>query len=212
MNKKPLVVSFYTEGSLYEKEAENLIKSCKKFNLDYDVVSVPNKGSWSANCCFKPEFLLKKLEEHNRPLIWMDADSIFNKNPVFFNDCNADVALRINDNVPVDDKTKILTRTIFLNATLSTKKLLQFWKKECERCLALNKIVFDQVCLRKVVLHYPTIVEIKRLPISYIYTIDNPNDRENIDEEAVIVHYQVSRLHKNTIDEEATLTSSRKTS
>ena len=207
MKKKPLVVSYYNENTPYEKEAQDLIASCKKFDLDYDIVSVPNLGSWSANCCYKPEFLLAKLEEHDRPLIWTDADSIFNKEPILFNECYADVAMRVNDHVAPDDNAKVLTGTLFFNTTASSKKLLTLWKKECERHMSSGKeTVLDQVCLRKVILHYPTIVEMKRLPISYVYIVDNPHDRANVHEDAVVVHYQASRLYRKMIDGEVTST------
>lgn len=190
MSKRPLVVSYYTKNTAYEKEAQELITSCKKFGLEYDIVAVPTRGSWSANCCYKPEFLLEKLEQHQRPLIWTDADSIFVQKPLLFDECHADVALRINDNVAHDDKAKILSSTLFFNNTASAKKLLQLWKKECERHLAQHDMVLDQVCLRKVILHYPTIVEMKRLPLSYVYAVDNPQDRAHVADKAVIVHYQ----------------------
>ena len=203
MNKKPLIVSFYTEGTLYEKEALDLVASLDKLGLEHEVVAAPNKGSWSANCCYKPEFLLAKLEEHNRPLIWTDADSIFVQKPTFLEECYADVALRINDHLPVEDKGKILTGTFFVNNTPSAKKLLQLWKRECERLLERKYgLVFDQVALRKVVLHYPTIVEMKRLPQTYLIIADSRKDK--IEDDAVVVHYQASRLNQKIIDQELT--------
>lgn len=203
MNKKPLIVSFYTKETLYEKEALDLTASLDKLGLEHEVVGVPNRGSWSANCCYKPEFLLAKLEEHKRPLIWTDADSVFVQKPTFLEECYADVALRINDNLPIEDKAKILTGTFFVNNTASAKKLLQLWKRECERLLdRKDGLVFDQVALRKVVLHYPTIVEMKRLPKTYLVIADSRKDK--VEEDAVVVHYQASRLNQKIMDEELT--------
>lgn len=203
MNQSPLVVSYYTEGTPYEKEAQDLKASCEKFNLEYEILPVPNLGSWSANCCHKAEFLLKKLEEHKRPLIWTDADSVFMQTPKLLLECHADVALRINDYVEINDKAKILTGTMFFNNTASSKKLLQLWKKECEKLLQnSNTIVFDQVALRKVVLHYPTIVEMKRLPISYVFIVDNPEDKNRVHSDVVVAHYQASRINQKIIDGE----------
>jgi hypothetical protein len=204
LDKKPLIVSFYTKDTLYEKEAGDLIASLKKLDLEHEVVAAPNKGSWSANCCYKPEFLLEKLEEHKRPLIWTDADSVFMQRPTLLEDCHADVALRINDHVPVEDKAKMLTATFFINNTASAKKLLQLWKRECERLLARkgNELVFDQVALKKVVLHYPTIVEIKRLPRNYLLIVDTPEDKKVPQEEAVVVHYQASGSPQKMMEHE----------
>ncbi len=194
MSNHPLIVSYYTEETPYEKEAGDLIASCKKFGLEYEIEAIPNKGSKEANCCFKPEFLLNCLEKYNRPIVWTDIDSMFFQNPTIFEDCKADVALRINDNVPVDSPLKILSNTMFINNTASTKKLLNFWKKECEKLLKQEGPVFDQVALRRVILHYPTMVEIKRLPSTYVTVTDDVEDRSSFPDNAVVVHYKLSRL------------------
>jgi hypothetical protein len=199
LSKKPLIISYFTKDTLYEKEAEDLRESCEKLGLEYEISEVPNLGTWQDNCCYKAKFILEKLEEHQRPLIWTDVDSVIFKTPTMLLDCKADCALRVNDNVAVDDPSKILSGTMFFNNTASAKKLLGLWQKECERQLQKGGIVYDQVCLRKVVLHYPTIVEMKRIPVSYLKIVDNKEDMAN-DPENVIVHYQASRLLRPIVD------------
>ena len=58
----PLIVSYYTAGTGYEVEVQNLIASCRKLDLQADIVPIPSRGSWDKNCCYKPEFLLEKLQ------------------------------------------------------------------------------------------------------------------------------------------------------
>ncbi|MBM3193469.1 MAG: glycosyltransferase family 77 protein [Chlamydiae bacterium] len=197
MNNQPLVVSYYPENTPYEKEIEDLITSSKKFGYECIVEAIPNKGSWSANVCHKPEFLLKCLEKYNRPLIWVDADSLFFQNPTIFSECKADVALRINDHVAVDSPLKILSSTMYINNTASSIKLLNFWKNECEKLLKKGGVVQDQVALRKVILHYPTMVEIKRLPATYVVTTDTAEDKSAFPDNAIVVHYKMARIYEN---------------
>jgi len=201
LSKEPLIISYYTEGTLYEKEAEDLKASCEKLGLEYEISEVPNLGSWEQNCCHKPTFILQKLEEHKRPVIWTDVDSVILKKPEILLNCHADCALRVNDNVQPTDPSKILSGTMFFNNTDSAKKLLTLWEKECERDLGRSGTSYDQVCLRKVVLHYPTIVEMKRIPVSYLKIVDSKEDRDS-DPENVIVHYQASRLLGPIVDGE----------
>jgi hypothetical protein len=203
LDKKPLIISFYTKDTLYEKEAKDLATSCEKLGLEYEISEVENLGSWQANCCQKSEFILKKLEEHNRSVIWTDVDSVIMQTPHIMLDCKADCALRVNDNVAVDDPSKILSGTMFFNNTASAKKLLMLWQKECEKRLLKTGTVYDQDCLRKVVLHYPTIVEMKRLPVSYVKIVDNKEDGVDV-EDAVVLHYQASRLLGPIVDGELT--------
>jgi len=75
--------------------------------------------------------------------------------------------------------------------------LLNFWKKECEKLLLKDETAQDQVALRRVILHYPTMVEIKRLPATYITVTDDVDDRSAFPDNAVVVHYKLSRLYAN---------------
>jgi hypothetical protein len=201
LEKSPLIISYYTKDTLYKKEAEGLIASCEKLGLEHEISEVPNLGSWQANCCHKPKFILEKLAEHKRPVIWTDVDSKILKNPEFLLNCKSDCSLYVNDHVEATDPSKILSGTMFFSNTASAKKLLAFWQKECERQLQKKPSVFDQDCLRKVVLHYPTIVEIKRLPLSYIKIVDKKEDG-HAEVDGVIVHYQASRLLGPIVDGE----------
>jgi hypothetical protein len=198
----PLFVSFYTEGTPYEKEATDLVASLIKYQLDYEVVAVPNLGSWSANCCHKPEFLLKCLEKHNRPLVWTDVDSIIVKAPTFFNDCKADIALKIYHDLPNDAKSKINSATFFINNTSSARKLLGFWKDACKEALKNDPLVFDQAVLAKVLFEKMPEINVSELPLGYLTIIDHPDDLKIAKEDQVIIHYQASRLYQKMIDGE----------
>ena len=201
MEKKPLIISYYTKDTLYKEEAKDLIASCEKLGLEYEISEVENLGSWQKNCCQKAEFILQKLEEHGRAVIWTDVDSVIKQVPEVMLSCTADCALRVNDNVAPEDPNKILSGTMFFNNTASAKKLLTLWKKECEKQLSKEGMVYDQVCLRKVVLHYPAIVEMKRLPASYVKIVDSKEDGVSA-EDAVVLHYQASRLLGPIVDGE----------
>jgi len=194
---RPLIVSYYVKGSPYEKEAAELKRSCEKFGWECEIAAIEDKDSWNANCCYKPEFILQCLEKFNRSLIWMDIDSVLVQNPTIFEECCADVAFRINDNVPNTSPMRMLASPMFINNSLSAKKLLSFWKKECEKLIKQDPNALDQVGLRKVVLHYPTIVEIKRLPLTYVAVTENPENRFSYHESAVIVHHELSRIYNS---------------
>ncbi len=197
---KALVVSYYTKGTPYEKEATDLVASCLKFHLDHEILPVPNLGSWSANCCYKPQFLLDQLDKHNRPLIWTDVDSTFVQAPLFFETCTSDLAIKINHALPNDAKSKILTGTFFINNTLTARNLLRFWKEECEIALKDNSLLFDQAVLAKVLFEKIPEIHITELPPSYIHIEGHP---ENIGA-PVIIHTQASRLYQKIIDGEVT--------
>lgn len=168
-------VSYYTKNTPYEKHAKNLKVSLDNFNLNYDIQEIESKETWSANILHKPQFLLEMLEKHKSPIIWTDADTQIHANPEFFSSCFSDISIRINDFKDDSDLNKMLTHTMFINNTSSAKKLLMLWQKECVRRYKKDKVLFDRQCLKSVILHYPTIVEIKRLPINYCTLLTNSN-------------------------------------
>ena len=65
MNKMPIITSFVSLNTPYEKVAQNfLIPSLKHFNLSYDIEYFENKGSWIENIQYKPQFCKKLLLKH----------------------------------------------------------------------------------------------------------------------------------------------------
>ena len=65
----PLIVSFYADfedNKYYEGFAKDLIKKCREFGVSYDISEAESRGSYSANCLMKPEFILDKLKEHKK--------------------------------------------------------------------------------------------------------------------------------------------------
>ncbi len=197
---KPLVVSYYTIGTPYEKEASHLASSCSKFNIDYEIIPVPNLGSWSANCCYKPKFLLELLQKYNRPLIWTDVDSVFVNKPTFFDTCKADIAVKIHHLLPNDAKSKILTGTLFINNTSKAADLLSFWEAACSIELKTDPQLFDQAILAKVLFEKIPEISIAELPSGYIAIKDHPETLKLPPNEIFILHYQASRLYQKIID------------
>ena len=86
MKEASIVCSMYTES--YADLASRMIDSCKRFKLETDVEEVPSvHKSISTNGSddlqyTKPAFISRKLEQHCRPLIYLDCDVVIKKNPL----------------------------------------------------------------------------------------------------------------------------------
>ena len=143
----PTIISYYTENTPYEEEVKGLIASCEKHNLPYSIDSIPNFGSWEANCCFKPQYILKKLTDLKRPVLWIDADAIVFRKPTIFETLKADVAIYINKALPDHHSSQMPSGTIFFNHTENAFTILKEWEKETKRCLSLNPNHWDQISL-----------------------------------------------------------------
>ena len=79
---RPIYISFYTD--MYRLHAMNLIDSLDRFSLDRDVIELPSRESWRLNCLRKPEYILQKLEQHERAVVWIDADGVVRNDPHLF--------------------------------------------------------------------------------------------------------------------------------
>jgi hypothetical protein len=198
---KPIVISFYTLGTPYEQEVKKLIHSCSEQEIEADIVGIDSKGSWEKNCAQKPFFILEKVNQWNRPVLWVDADAVFKQQTDFSEMSTCDVSVRMNEFLPKMHESRIVSNTLFIKNNSSGLELLEEW------CLEVNKALndknrtmefWDQVALRDV-LHRNTDVHFLPMPLKYAKIFDF-DDLFISDKEVVIEHYQASRRYKHKLD------------
>ena len=199
----PLIVCYYTKDTMYQLDVKGLIESCEKYNLAYHVESIDSFGSWELNCAYKPFFLLSKLNEFKRPIFWVDADGVFIHKPKNLKEFSADLAVRINEGCSAEHPSKVVSCSIFVNATKPAALLLKQWAAECYRTLSMpdrTAEFWDQVALRDVMHFGEHQAQVVNLPHSYAAIEGHPLDQKEISH-PVIMHYQASRRYKNMINQ-----------
>ncbi len=202
MNKFPLIVSYYTKDTLYQLEVQNLIASCKNWGLEHCVEPVASMGSWEKNCCYKPFFLMEKLLQFKRPLFWLDADAVFLREPRYLEVFKKDIATRINKCFNDDHPSKVITGSLYINATQPAADLLKTWGQQCIAAFSdpdRREEVWDQMILRDILFGGAFKGEIETLPLEYTAIVDHPDDQKEVGE-IVIAHYQASRRFKKMIN------------
>jgi hypothetical protein len=75
MIDSPVFVSFFTPNGKYPELAEKLKASLDKFELNCDVMELPQFPSWQTAVAYKPQFILEMFQLHARPVVWMDIDT-----------------------------------------------------------------------------------------------------------------------------------------
>ena len=178
---------------------EGLIASCKKFDLPYSIDPIPNFGTWEKNCCFKPKYILKKLIDLKRPILWLDADALIVQKPTLFETLDADISLRIVNELPKDHQSKMISGTVFVNNTPEALKVLQEWDLETETLFKQDPHLWDQVSLRNVLQR--STAKVHPLDSRY-YQVYNKIEDEKTLHEAIIIHFQASRTLKKTLNHE----------
>ena len=177
------VVSYYTKNSLYEKEVEDLKKSLEDLKIDFEIDGIEDLGSWQKNCFYKPQFLLEKLEKFKKPILWIDADAVVVKPLKYFETVKEDIAIR-------KVKGNVLTGTIFSNYNKRVVKLLESWKKRCDK--EKRKDILEQQCLDEVLKEefFNNNIKIKELDPIYCFIFSEKLKKGKI----VICHFQASRF------------------
>ncbi|MCF7851835.1 MAG: hypothetical protein K9M07_01180 [Simkaniaceae bacterium] len=193
-----IIVSYYTKDTLYEREIQNLARSCQKIGLTIDITAFENQGNWNKNCHFKPFLILEKLKKYQCPIIWLDADSYVHQYPVLFDESPSDFLVRIRDDVDFRHRDKVLSGTVFVKYSPLGINLVETW---CEESLKFNETQSDQECLRNAIekLHLDT--ETISLPNNYC-RIDILDFNQIDSKDIVIEQFQASRLFMKIINQE----------
>lgn len=190
----PLVISFYTVDTPYQREVENLISSCHRYGIEYHVEGLTSRGSWILNVAMKPEFICEKMLAFQRPVFWVDADAVFKKKPAWEQFGRYDLAVREMEAHPDDPYLKLAAGSLFFNYNPTMIRFVREWVELCQAKIRediAHLFYLDQSSLLQMVQRHREI-NIGALPIAYCKVFDSPTDQIDPDE-VVIEHYQASR-------------------
>lgn len=197
----PIVISFYTKDTLYQLEVQNLIASCEQFGIACQIEPISSFGSWEVNCAYKPFFIHRKLQELKQPVLWVDADGVFKRSPEELPLFAHDFAVRINEDVPMEHPSRVVSSTVYANYTPRTDALLRLWAQQCHREInraGRQEEFWDQMALRDALYSPENAASFVSLPLTYTKIVDHPGDLQKAPD-PVIEHYQASRRCKKLI-------------
>lgn len=185
MSNHYLIISYCTKGP-YEKEAEKLRESLDKLKLPYHIQIIDSLGSWQKNCLYKPIFIKQMLAEHKKPVLYLDADAVVRRIPLWEEFNNVDFAVHYFRG------EQLASGTLFFNNTLAALNLLDAWIEQ-------NKIKpqeLDQANLQETVERpgWKNRIKIRYLPAEYCKIFDLTKNVDN----PIIEHFQSSRRLKWT--------------
>ena len=178
------IVAFHTGGS-YRTEARRLRASLMMLGLSHEIVEIPDRGGWLANCNAKSEFVrdqLDDLDETAAGLLQVDADSFFHADPTgYLAGLECDFAAHWLKG------RELCSGTVYFANTPIARHLVQHW---CEACHE-RPAKFDQANLQRAVDLTPG-VRIERLPAEYCFIFDTSR-KLHPGVEPIIEHLQASR-------------------
>ena len=186
--KRPIIVSYYTKKTGYEIQVNQLKTTLKRFNLENDVVGIPDRGSWHKNTYYKAQFIQRMMKKHcGRSILYVDADAKMRMNPVLFNDFGCDFACYFHA-----ARKELLSGTLYFGNTKDARFLVDKWIEEDK--LQPNTGM-PQKNLRAVFDRHKNKIKWKALPVEYCMIYDS-RSRYNVN--PVIEHFQLSRRYKGS--------------
>lgn len=88
-----IVVSFFTDEPYYRDAAERLRRDCTNLGVDCEIAPRSTSAEhWIDACRGKIPFLLEMHRKHQRPILWLDADSRLARMPPALQSANCDFA------------------------------------------------------------------------------------------------------------------------
>ena len=192
--KRPIVVSFYTEGTGYELEIRRLKKSAVRFGLEYDFYAQKDLGSWRANIHDRIRILRHFLDKHKgRDILYIDADGEIQQYPALFDDFKDEFGITKIDRSKYwkdweefhSDRFEYLGGTMYLKNCKPVRELLDLW----ERLDAPMETKLSQHTLIHAIEGMEGKIKINLLPLTYCQIFDVMINEG----EPVIEHFQASR-------------------
>lgn len=182
----PIYVAFFTQGTIYEREAQRLKASLDLLGLPHDIIGIEDRHDWATNASQTARFCREMLEKHFfRPVVYLDADAVVRKFPAKFYEMEG-----------VDLAAHWVNGSCFANGTV-------YWGKgpiSSSIARTYETLVNkhggthpnEQKLLEEAILEHRPGARIERLPASYCWIEDICRDGL-ADDQIVIQHLQASR-------------------
>lgn len=200
MPSEIVFISYFTRNTPYKSVMNKYLKpSLERFDLLHDIEAVPDLGSWASNTSFKAQFVLQKLLQHKKDVIFIDADAEILKYPSLFAQIppEYDIAYHLLDwmrqwrNREGGDKFELLSGTVMFRYNKKVLSLVRKWVVRTK-----NSTTWEQKILQEIIENDK---EIKSyiLPAEYTTVAMHDGSIPKYIKEPVIFHHQKSRQYRN---------------
>lgn len=203
---KFVIIGYYTEGSGYKHEADNLRASAEKLGIENCIGPMPDLGTWQKNVLQKAKLILTMLDAtavSGRPIVYLDADSEIKSYPAVFDQLileGVDFACGYLDHQKFGHWRRpwfeLIGSVLYFANNDKARIILRRWINENEN----HPHVWDQKNLQQVINNIKEeengFYKIGTIPESYFTIFDTMARVEN----PVIMQYQKSRVYKRQID------------
>jgi hypothetical protein len=150
------MISFFSDvdgRTYYSDHARRLSENLKQHNIPFDIRNMKSKGSYRSNCLAKPRFILERMNEYRKPLVWLDVDSLVHRELAVFDQFadKVDIGMAF-PKIPTQEDPSITfpkASPIYLNYTPKALEFMYKWVDASENVEQRSNILFDHEVLVK---------------------------------------------------------------
>ena len=172
---KPLLISYYTGDGYYKKCSDDLKDMCDSLSIDIEIEKVKDLGNYWKNTLYKPVYILEKIKEKKRDIIWIDVDTRIKKYPDCFKKWNSDLLFSSH----TGDLQGIKASPIGFKYNERCLEFLKNWGNKCKEKIDVLEIDMDHDVLKYETIPFFT----KRISIEIMK--DNYNFKDFSDGEVI---------------------------
>lgn len=173
---KTEIISFYSDvddNTYYSDNAKRLKENCKSLNIPCDIRHLESSNDYRLNCLKKPKFIREMLLEKEKPLVWLDVDSVVHQELKIFDDkekiCDVMFGYNMDANVNQFNVMHPKASPIYVTPKPIVYEFLDFWVQQCELNLSTGTKVFDhEILLYRVMPIFAKQLKIGVLPKNYV--------------------------------------------
>lgn len=193
--KKWIVSSYYTKGTGYENEIQNLISSLAKFKIHSHIEAIDSQGSWIKNVHYNHKVILDAMDLYpDRAIVSLDADAVVHKYPELFDhlDCDFGAHMHFWGQRPIGRQFELQCSTMYFANNGKTRAFL----RECQKRHKIHPQDSQQPNMQEVLRAWDKKIKFKNLPAQYCKIFDLMREVKD----PVIEQFQASRRFKHRVN------------
>jgi hypothetical protein len=195
MARDLLIVCKYARRSRYAEEARELRASAAALGYEVLAIEAPDEGDWWRNTANKPGYILQAMQQHDGPILSLDADCRILK-PL-------DEMLRLLDDADVAVKYRqgscfsalFNAAVLLMRKTPATLAMVETWANQGSQFGSLHRFVEQGAFAEGVLMNQH---RLRLCPLPEKFHTMHPVDAATLPPEAVIIHLKASRSERST--------------
>jgi hypothetical protein len=144
MQDLPIFISYYTGDDYYKRCSDRIKSMCSSLGINLIVEEVQDLGSYYKNTLYKPQYILQKVKELKRDVIWIDVDTSIKKYSSCFKKWESDLLFSSN----TGDIKGIKASPIGIKYNEPSLNFMEEWAYSCKNKISLNEVDFDHDILK----------------------------------------------------------------